>query len=165
MLDGATDTDESRLFALIALITDAQLCAQRAKELKAQQTEVNRLITENQLLVKQATEAQEAAEEKINQANSILADAKRWSGQLEAQEKALKARLGQAADREREAVTAMSNIKYREDKIGERENTMDHRETALVEREKAAAKAVADAETKLKRYDEAKYQAALKLAS
>lgn len=165
MIDGATDTDESRLFALIALITDAQLCAQRAKELQDERAKVSKLIAQNEDLVKQANEALDSAKSKVNEATNTLSDAKRWSGQLEAQEKALKARLGQAADRERDAVLAISNVKYREDKIGERENTMNHREAALAEREKAVAKSTADAEALLKSYDEAKHKAALKLAS
>jgi chaperonin cofactor prefoldin len=153
------------VMALVRLVTDVEAFKTRIAKLHDTMDEVDAKINEHAELVKE-TEAKLAEVNKIHaHGEGLVKDAERWSGQLNAMKKALDEREGVIVDRERATRKLESDVKFREAQLGERENTLDHRESVLDQRAADAAKKLADAEALLASYDQAKHEAALKLAS
>lgn len=149
---------------MVALVVNAPACAKRLDELRAAQKKLDEQTAQIKKSVKEVEDAQKLVDEKSARAAGFMKDAELWQSALDKTKKALDIREGEIVRRESEAVRTLSDVKFREDKLGERENTLAHREAGMQVMHKAAADKLAAAEKLMASYDQAKHEAALKLA-
>lgn len=150
--------------ALLRIASDPKACAKRFAELKAERDELSAVVEQNVKVLEEAKQENIAAAASRQAAENIMLDAERWNKQLDVKEKALAEREGNLIASKAAHDMAVSNLKYREAKVGERETTADHREHDLVSRERMAESKFKQAQELLASYDQAKHEAALKLA-
>lgn len=156
---------EDRLYQLIALILNADACSERLDELRTERAATQEMRDEYQATLETVAKERDEIEQIKGQAEELKQSAERWSAQLKAKELELNEALGVLHDREQAIIAAVSDLKDREMKAGERETTLEHREILLADREKHVLSHEERAEALLASYDAAKHQAMLALAA
>jgi hypothetical protein len=149
---------------MVALVVDAKACAKRLDDMRLAQKKLDEQEAQVRKSLKDAMDAVKLVDEKTARAADVMKDAELWQGALDKTKKALDIREGEIVRRENEATRILSDVKFREDKLGERENTLAHREAGMQAVHKSAEEKLSAAEKLMASYDQAKHEAALKLA-
>jgi chromosome segregation ATPase len=153
------------VFRLLMVLADPKAALDRLAELRSEYEELKESSANNEKLLRTiGTQIDEVAR-RDTEAERVMADAERWNLQLEAKEKELKQKAGDLADFERAVNAEKDNLRHRLSKMDERESTLSHREDALRTRAEQVEAKLAEVKALLASYDEAKHQAALKLAA